>query len=80
MSLFSRNKDNAGPQPGDVYRKLGTYGADWVVERIFDYADIPRHVRLIARGSGRTMTVAASMLMDPEAFAKVSGSGSPDSR
>lgn len=68
MMLFSRGKGGPGIEPGDVFHKLGTYGSDWMVERIFDYADIPRHVRLIDRSSGRTMTVAANALLDPESF------------
>lgn len=68
--LFSRGKGGPGIEPGDVFHKLGTYGSDWTVERIFDYADIPRHVRLIDRNSGRTMTVAAAMLLDPDNFVR----------
>ncbi len=68
MSLFSRGLRADTVQPGDIFRKIGTYGANWVVERLFDYPDIPRHARLVDQGSGRTMTVAVSMLLDPEAF------------
>ncbi|CAA7611527.1 conserved hypothetical protein [Candidatus Terasakiella magnetica] len=68
MSLFGRRTAGTDIQPGQIFRKLGTYGADWVVERIFEYPDIPRHVRMIDRNSGRTMTVAISMLVDPECF------------
>lgn len=71
MSLFSRRKDGDGIEPGDVFHKLGTYGANWMVERLFDYPDIPRHVRLVDQTSGRTMTVAATMLLDPECFKRV---------
>ncbi|EME68734.1 hypothetical protein H261_16947 [Paramagnetospirillum caucaseum] len=71
--LFSRGKAGPGIAPGDVFHKLGTYGSDWTVERIFDYADIPRHVRLIDRGSGRTMTVAADTLLDPDSFVRRNG-------
>lgn len=68
--LFSRGKGGPRIEPGDVFHKLGTYGSVWMVERIFDYADIPRHVRLIDQGSGRTMTVAADMLLDPDNFVR----------
>ncbi|RAU21691.1 hypothetical protein CU669_11995 [Paramagnetospirillum kuznetsovii] len=68
MSLFFGNRGVPEIASGDVFRKIGTYGADWVVERLFDYPDIPRHARLIDQGSGRTMTVAVSMLLDPEMF------------
>lgn len=68
MSLFSRGMRPDTVQPGDIFRKIGTYGANWVVERLFDYPDIPRHARLVDQGSGRTMTVAVSMLLDPECF------------
>ena len=69
MSLFSRRKDGESIRPGDIFRKLGTYGADWMVDRLFSYPDIPPHVRLVDQTSGRTMTVAASMLLDAECFA-----------
>jgi hypothetical protein len=71
MSLFSRRPGVESVQPGDVFRKIGTYGADWVVERLIDYPDIPRHARLVDQGSGRTMTVAVSMLLDAEAFVAI---------
>lgn len=68
MSLFSRNRDDDGVKPGDTFYKVGTYRVDWVVERLFDYPDIPRHARLIDQKSGRTMTVALSVLLDTEAY------------
>jgi hypothetical protein len=68
MSLFGRRARGTEVAPGDVYRKAGTYGGEWVVERVFDYPDIPRHVRLVERNGARAMTVAASMLADPESF------------
>ncbi|OAN50201.1 hypothetical protein A6A04_01985 [Paramagnetospirillum marisnigri] len=68
MSLFSRGRGGEEVGPGQIFRKIGTYGADWRVERVFDYPDIPRHVRLVDQGSGRVMTVALSMLLDPEMF------------
>lgn len=71
MSLFSRRPGVDSVQPGDMFRKIGTYGADWVVERLIEYPDIPRHARLVDQGSGRTMTVAVSILLDPEAFVAV---------
>lgn len=67
MSLFGRRSRGTEVAPGDVFRKTGTYGGDWVVDRVFDYPDIPRHVRLIEK-NGRTMTVAVAMLSDPESF------------
>ncbi|MBC7954003.1 MAG: hypothetical protein H7Z12_19565 [Rhodospirillaceae bacterium] len=68
MSLFGRRARGTEVAPGDVFRKAGTYGGEWVVERVFDYPDIPRHVRLVERNGARAMTVAASMLADPESF------------
>lgn len=68
MSLFGRRARGTEVAPGDVFRKAGTYGGEWVVERVFDYPDIPRHVRLVERNGARAMTVAASMLTDPENF------------
>lgn len=67
MSLFGRRSRGAEVAPGDTFRKTGTYGGDWVVDRVFDYPDIPRHVRLIEK-NGRTMTVAVAMLSDPDSF------------
>jgi hypothetical protein len=71
--LFSRGKAGAGIEPGDIFHKHGTYGSDWTVERVFDYADSPRHVRLVDRNSGRTMTVSADILLDPESYARRTG-------
>lgn len=75
MSLFGRRSRADDVAPGDIFRKVGTYGGEWVVERVFDYPDIPRHVRLVERNGKRAMTVAASMLFDPENFAQVSAGG-----
>ena len=75
MSLFGRRARGTEVAPGDVFRKAGTYGGDWVVERVFDYPDIPRHVRLVEKNGARAMTVAASMLFDPENFTSVAFGG-----
>lgn len=69
MSLFGRRSRGTEVTPGDMFRKSGTYGGDWVVERVFDYADIPRHVRLVEKTGTRAMTVAATTLFDPDCFA-----------
>lgn len=71
MSLFGRRARGSDVAPGDIFRKAGTYGGDWVVERVFDYPDIPRHVRMVERQGARAMTVAVSMLFDPECFTPV---------
>lgn len=71
MSLFGRRARGTEVAPGDIFRKAGTYGGEWVVERVFDYPDIPPHVRLVERQGARAMTVAASMLFDPECFTPV---------
>lgn len=68
MALFTRRARSEDVQRGDVFRKIGTYGGDWVVERVFDYPDIPRHVRMVERTSRRAMTVAADVLYDPAVF------------
>jgi len=68
MSLFTRRSRGEDVQRGDVFRKVGTYGGDWVVERVFEYPDIPRHVRMVERTSRRAMTVAADILFDPAVF------------
>lgn len=71
MSLFGRRSRATEVAPGDIFRKAGNYGGDWVVERVFDYPDIPRHVRLVERNGARAMTVAASMLLDQDCFTPV---------
>ena len=77
MSLFNRRTRSDDVQRGDVFRKMGTYGGDWVVERVFEYPDIPRHVRLVERTSRRAMTVAADVLFDPTMYVplEVGGAG-----
>jgi len=72
MALFHRRARGDEVRPGDVFRKVGTYGGNWTVDRIFDYPDIPRHVRLVERAGSRAMTVAATLLLDPEAFTRIS--------
>ena len=75
MGLFGGRSRGLGIYPGDVFRKVGN-GADWVVEKVFEYNDIPPHVRLTerigARAGARTMTVAASMLLDADSFTQIS--------
>lgn len=71
MSLFGRRSRATEVTTGDMFRKMGTYGGEWVVDRVFDYPDIPRHVRLIEKNGARTMTVAIAMLADPDHFAFV---------
>lgn len=68
MSLFGRRSRSEDIAPGDIFRKVGTFRGDWVVERVFDYPDIPRHIRLVERNSTRSMTLAAAILLDPECF------------
>lgn len=75
MSLFGRRARGNDVAPGDVFRKVGTYGGDWVVDRVFDYPDIPRHVRMVERQGSRAMTVAMSMLFDPDCFTPVAQGG-----
>lgn len=75
MSLFGRRSRGADVAPGDIFRKAGTYGGEWIVERVFDYPDIPRHVRLVERSGARSMTVAASMLFDPDCFTAITVAG-----
>ncbi len=78
MSLFGRRSRGSDVTPGDVFRKAGTYGGEWVVERVFDYPDIPRHVRMVERQGARAMTVAVSMLFDPECFVPISSGASDE--
>jgi hypothetical protein len=75
MAFFNRRSRGETVQPGDIFRKTGTYGGEWVVERIFEYPDIPRHVRLVEKTGARSMTVAADLLFDPDNFTTVSTVG-----
>ncbi len=60
-------------EPGDVFVKPGLSPIRWSVERMFDYTDIPPHVRLISLNDGRrTITVALSTLLDPRQFRRES--------
>ena len=68
MALFGRNTRGEDVQRGDVFRKVGTFSGDWVVERVFDYPDMPRHVRMVERTSRRAMTVALAVLFDPTLY------------
>jgi hypothetical protein len=74
MALFNRRSRADEVQRGDVFRKLGTYGGDWVVDRVFDYPDIPRHVRMVERTTRRAMTVAAALLYDPTFYTQIGSS------
>ena len=47
-----------------------------MVERVFDYPDIPRHVRMVERTTHRSMTVAADVLYDPALFSPLEVGGS----
>ncbi|MBI2236817.1 MAG: hypothetical protein HYU60_07710 [Magnetospirillum sp.] len=78
MSLFGRRKGCDEVRAGDVFRKAGTYGGEWVVERLFEYPDIPPHARLIERTGSRTMTVAVSLLLDLDSFTSVQQAASQD--
>lgn len=55
-------------QIGDSFRRRGNPTTDWVVERLFEYKDIPPHARLIERGSRRVITLAMSVLRDERQF------------
>ncbi len=70
MSLFNRRPRGDEVQRGDIFRKVGAYGGDWVVEQVFDYPDIPRHVRMVEQTSRRAMTVAVALLSDPAFFTR----------
>jgi hypothetical protein len=77
MSLFGRRKGSDEVRVGDVFRKAGTYGGEWIVERMFEYPDIPPHARLVERTGSRTMTVAVSLLRDPDSFTSVHQGANP---
>lgn len=54
---------------GDVFCKLGASQSYWAVEKVFEYADIPPHVRLVSMGERRrNITVALSTLFDTKQF------------
>ena len=55
--------------PGDGFVKVGRRPTKWIVDRILDYHDLPRHVRLREEGGNeRTITVAISALEDKREF------------
>ena len=68
MSLFGRRSRKAEVVPGDLFRKAGTYGGEWVVDQVFEYPDIPNHVRLREVNGNRALTVAVSMLFEQSFF------------
>ncbi len=72
MGLFAGKVRGEDVRPGDIFRKAGTYGGEWRVEAVFDYPDIPRHARLVQISGARVLTVAVSLLFDPNAFTLVS--------
>ena len=68
MSLLKR-KDDLPLAPGTRFEKVGLWGSNWTVEEVFRPAGLPNHARLVETTSGRRMTVAESVLRDPDCFA-----------
>lgn len=56
-------------EPGNRFEKVGMWGSVWTVEAIFQPAGLPHHARLVDTNTGRRMTVAESVLRDPDCFA-----------
>ena len=55
-------------QVGDWFVRRSNPRLAWVVERVFDYTDIPPHARLVERGGTRVITLATSVLSDERQF------------
>ncbi len=56
---------NVVVQLGDIYQKVDGSASRWIVDKTFQYDDIPDHVRLIEQaGNERTITVALASLGD----------------
>ena len=68
MSLLKR-KDDPPLAPGTRFKKVGQWGSVWTVEEVFLPLGLPHHARLVDINTGRRMTVAGSVLRDPDCFA-----------
>ncbi|WP_152619722.1 hypothetical protein [Paramagnetospirillum magnetotacticum] len=68
MSIMKR-KEDLPLTPGTRFEKVGLWGSVWTVEDVFRPHGLPNHARLVETNSGRRMTVAESVLRDPECFA-----------
>lgn len=67
MTLLKR-KDRLPVAAGARFEKVGLWGAVWTVEEVFHPQGLPAHVRLSETINGRLMTVAESVLHDPDVF------------
>jgi hypothetical protein len=56
-------------EPGNRFEKLGLWASVWTVEEVFQPPGLPQHARLVDSNTGRYMTVAQSVLHDPNCFA-----------
>jgi hypothetical protein len=68
MRMIGARKRGSPPTEGNRFGKVGTQGSVWTVEEIIQPRGLPSHVRLVDACSGRQMTVAASVLADPDRF------------
>jgi hypothetical protein len=50
---------------------VGATAAIWTVEALFQPVGLPQHTRLVDDTTGRQMTVAVSVLADPDRFIPV---------
>ncbi|WP_145980686.1 hypothetical protein [Magnetospirillum sp. ME-1] len=69
MTMLGLRKPNTALEPGNRFEKVGLWGSVWTVEEIFQPPGLPHHARLVDINTGRRMTVAESVLRDPDCFA-----------
>ena len=62
---------------GDSFERNTFPKTTWVVERVFEYDDLPIHARLVEHGSRRVITVASSVLNDGREFKLVAQGADP---
>ena len=53
---------------GSRFEKIGSWGSSWTVEAVLNPMGLPDHARLVETTTGRTMTVAVSVLGDFRRF------------
>ena len=69
MTMLGTLKTLAVLEPGNSFEKVGLWGSVWTVEKVFQPPGLPHHARLVDQNTGRRMTVAESVLRDPDCFA-----------
>ena len=67
--ILLKRKDDPPLAPGTRFEKIGLWGSVWTVEEVFLPPGLPHHARLVDSNTGRRMTVAESVLRNPDCFA-----------